>query len=220
MKYKLAIFDFDGTVADSFPWILSIIDGIADQYKVKRVEKSQLDTLRGYDPKTLMKMHEIPVWKMPLITRHVHKLMAKEIHRVPLFEGIDRMFETLAEQGTRMAMVSSNAEYNVRRVLGLKHSARIEFWECGVSLFGKPAKLRKVLKQSGVKASETICIGDEIRDIEAAQKVGIPFGAVSWGYSRFDVLVTHQPDELFTSVDELIKILTRPNPFSGSFTFE
>jgi phosphoglycolate phosphatase len=220
MKYKLAIFDFDGTVADSFPWILSIIDSIADQYKVKRLEKSQLDTLRGYDPKTLMKMHDVPIWKLPFIARHVQKRMAQEIHRVPMFDGIDRMFETLAQQGTRMAMVSSNSKHNICRVLGPKNSERIEFWECGVSMFGKSAKLRKVLKQSGVEAAEAICIGDEIRDIEAAQKVSIPFGAVSWGYARVDVLIAREPDEVFASVDELIQILTHPNPLAGNFRFE
>jgi phosphoglycolate phosphatase len=216
MKYKLAIFDFDGTLADSFPWILSIIDSIADQYKVKRLEMSQLDTLRGYDPKTLMKLHAVPIWKLPFIARHVQKRMSKEIHQVPMFDGIERMFDTLAEQGTRMAMVSSNSKTNISRVLGQKNSERIEFWECGVGMFGKSAKLRKVLKQSGIDASEAICIGDEIRDIEAAQKVAIPFGAVSWGYSHVEALIAREPDEIFLTVDDLIQTLTYNNPLAGT----
>jgi phosphoglycolate phosphatase len=216
MKYKLAIFDFDGTLADSFPWILSVIDSIADQYRVKRLEVSQLDTLRGYDPKTLMKLHGVPVWKLPFIARHVQKRMAKEIHNIPLFDGIDRMFDTLADQGTQMALVSSNSKVNICRVLGPKNSERISYWECGVGMFGKSGKLRKVLRQSGVDAAEAICIGDEIRDIEAAQKVDIPFGAVSWGYARVEALIARDPAEVFASVDELIQALTHPNPLTGA----
>jgi phosphoglycolate phosphatase len=216
MKYKLAIFDFDGTLADSFPWILSIIDSIADQYKVKRLEKDQLDTLRGYDPKTLMKMHAVPIWKLPFIARHVQKRMAREIQSVPMFDGIERMFDTLAQQGTRMAMVSSNSKPNISRVLGPKNSERIEFWECGVSMFGKSGKLRKVLKQSGVDAADAICIGDEIRDIEAAQKVAIPFGAVSWGYAKVEALIALEPDEIFLTVDDLIQTLSLSGPLSGT----
>jgi phosphoglycolate phosphatase len=30
MLYKLAIFDFDGTLADSFPWFLGMVNGLAD----------------------------------------------------------------------------------------------------------------------------------------------------------------------------------------------
>ncbi|MBE0696119.1 MAG: HAD hydrolase-like protein, partial [Anaerolineaceae bacterium] len=169
MKYKLAIFDFDGTLADSFPWILSILDSIADQYKVKRLEVSQLDILRGYDPKTIMKMHDIPFWKLPFIARHIQKRMAKEIHNIPMFDGIDSMFEMLASQGTQVAMVSSNSKANICRVLGPKNTEQVSYWECGVGMFGKSGKLRKVLRQSGVEAEEAICIGDEIRDLEAAQ---------------------------------------------------
>lgn len=220
MKYKLVIFDFDGTLANSLPWILSVIDSVADQYKVKRLETSQLETLRGYDPKTLLKIHRIPTWKLPFIARHIQQRMAQEIHQVPMFDGIDRMFELLAENGIRMAMVSSNAKNNIRKVLGARNSGRIEFWECGVSMFGKSAKLRKVLQKCGVQPDEAICIGDEIRDIEAARKVSIPFGAVSWGYSRVDTLIAHKPTEVFHSVDDLIQALTHPTPRTGAAHLE
>ena len=59
MKYKLVIFDFDGTLADTFPWILSILDAVADKYKVKKVERSELETFRTYDAGKLMKLHHV-----------------------------------------------------------------------------------------------------------------------------------------------------------------
>jgi phosphoglycolate phosphatase len=208
MKYKLVIFDFDGTLADSFPWALSVIDSVADKYRVKRLEQEQIEILRSYHPRTLMKMYGIPMWKMPIISRHVHKRMAKEIHAIPLFEGVDRLFDTLASQGTRLAVVSSNAGGNVKAVLGPHIVSMIEYFECGVSLFGKPAKLRKVLKKSGVRPEDAICIGDEIRDIEAAHKVKIPFGAVAWGYSTVEALRALFPAEVFTSMDDMIDKIT------------
>jgi len=33
MPYKLAIFDFDGTLSDSFAWFLSVINSVADKHK-------------------------------------------------------------------------------------------------------------------------------------------------------------------------------------------
>ena len=37
--YKLAIFDFDGTLADSFAWFLSVINEVADRYGFRRIEE-------------------------------------------------------------------------------------------------------------------------------------------------------------------------------------
>jgi phosphoglycolate phosphatase len=72
-----------------------------------------------------------------------------------------------------------------------------------VRVFGKQAKLKKLLKQSGVEANEAICIGDEIRDIQAAEKMQIPFGAVSWGYTNVEAMKAHHPAEVFASVGEI-----------------
>ena len=74
---------------------------------------------------------------------------------------------------------------------------------CGASLFGKAAKFKSVLRRSGYAAAETITIGDELRDLEAARSAGIAFGAVAWGYTRPEALRAHRPDEMFNSVDEI-----------------
>jgi phosphoglycolate phosphatase-like HAD superfamily hydrolase len=34
-----------------------------------------------------------------------------------------------------------------------------------------------------MKPLDTICIGDELRDIEAAKAAGMDSGAVAWGYA-------------------------------------
>jgi phosphoglycolate phosphatase-like HAD superfamily hydrolase len=49
MKYKLAIFDFNGTLADSFPFFLSVVNKLADKHKFKKIDSSEIETLRGYD---------------------------------------------------------------------------------------------------------------------------------------------------------------------------
>ena len=56
-------------------------------------------------------------------------------------------------------------------------------FDCGAAVFGKHWKFRRVARQLGTEPSETICIGDEIRDIEAANAAGMDSGAVAWGYA-------------------------------------
>ncbi len=205
MRYKLIIFDFDGTLADSFPFFVSTLDRLAERHGFKRVGSAELETLRGYDFRQLMKHIGLPLWKLPMVTKDFNGLMAREIARISLFEGAGDLLRALSERGITLALVSSNAYENVRRVLGDENGDMIRYYECGASIFGKPAKLKKVLRKSGIPAGEAMCIGDEIRDLEAARKVHVPFGAVAWGYARIDALKERGPDEVFTDMGEIVR---------------
>lgn len=203
MKYKLVIFDFDGTLADTFPFVLNIMDQVSEKFELQKVDRNEIDMLRGLDARKIMKHLDIPLWKVPAMSKYVMSLFTKEIRFLSLFEGIDQLLQDLAGQGIKLGLVTSNSYENVCKILGPENAALIQYYECGVRIFGKQSKLKKVLKQSGVEAGEAICIGDEIRDIQAAQKVKIPFGAVSWGYTNIEALKAYAPTEVFTKVAEI-----------------
>ena len=79
MTIKLALFDFDGTLADSFPWFLNAFDQVADRYGFKRLDRSEIDVLRGLNARQLVAHYGIPTWKIPLIARHFRMLMRRDI---------------------------------------------------------------------------------------------------------------------------------------------
>ena len=45
MKYKLVVLDFDGTLADSFPWVASIQGQVAEKYHLRRLEPAEYERL-------------------------------------------------------------------------------------------------------------------------------------------------------------------------------
>ncbi len=204
MKYRLVIFDFDGTLADSFPWFTGVINEVADQYRFKKVAAGEHETLRGYTVNQILKHLEVPVWKIPKIAHHLRDRMTQDIHKVALFDGVDALLQRLSQQGVTLAVVSSNSYENIHQVLGASADA-IRHYECGIDVFGKAAKLRKVLAKSKMQPADTIYIGDEIRDIEAAHEVRIASGSVTWGYNRADALLAHRPHEIFNSIEEIEK---------------
>ncbi len=207
LTYKLAIFDFDGTLADSFPWFASVLNDVADQFGFRRVETdAEVEMLRGLRSRQIIDHLGIPWWKLPLVARHMRRLASKDIERLHLFPGIASMLDRVHAGGVRIAIVSSNTEANVRRVLG-PAAARVERYACGASLFGKAPRFRQVLDAAKVGPHEALCIGDEMRDAEASAKIGIPFGAVSWGFTRLDALMTCAPREVFASADEIADAL-------------
>jgi phosphoglycolate phosphatase len=209
VRYKLVIFDFDGTLADSFPWFARVLNSVADKYGFRRVEPDKIDSLRGLNARELIEHLGVPRWKVPLIARHMRKL--KVTAPIDLFDGVDRMLSGLAAGRVTLAMVSSDNEENIRRTLGPELSSLVAQYACGASLFGKAAKFKSVLRRTGHGAAETITIGDELRDLEAARSAGIAFGAVAWGYTRPDALKARAPDEMFNSVGEICDRLLGTN---------
>lgn len=208
MRYRLAIFDFDGTLADSFPWFLAALNECADRYGFRRIQDHEVETLRGYDVRRMNRHLGVSAWKMPLIARHMRARMTADIGAITLFPGVDEMLRRLADAGVRIAIVTSNTEANVRRVLGPRNAVLVRHWQCGVSVLGKQPRMRKVLRAAGIPAWEAISIGDEIRDLHASRAAGIAFGAVGWGAARLDALRALAPEAVFERMEDIADRLT------------
>lgn len=206
-RYRMAIFDFDGTLADSADWFLSIADDLADRFNFRHVKSDEIEGLRGRTTRDVIRHLGIPRWKLPIIARHIHRRLAEDSEKIPLFDGVTAMLARLQSAGIRLALVSSNAEDNVRAILGADTIARFEQIECGASLFGKAPRYRRVLKRAKLPPEAVISIGDETRDITAAHKVGIDAGAVLWGYARRDILTALGPQRFFETPGDVIALL-------------
>ena len=201
---RLVIFDFDGTLSDSGDWFLSVIDQLARRFRFRTVAPDQVEMLRHKSSREVIDFLGISRWKMPLIARHLRKLVGRNAHEIELFPGTPDLLERLADTGVKIALVTSNSEANARKILGEEHAARIDFYACGSSLFGKAPKFRRVLKKMGIPAAQALAIGDETRDVDAAREVGMRAGSVLWGYASEAVLTALQPDALFRKPQDII----------------
>ncbi|WP_020595171.1 HAD-IA family hydrolase [Spirosoma panaciterrae] len=202
-NFKLVIFDFDGTLANSFPFFRQAFNTLADIYQFKRITPEEVDEVRGLTVRQMMKHVGMPAWKMPFVARTFIRLMGDSINQIQLFEGIADLLKQLASQGVQLAIVSSNSEENIRRVLGTESASLIRYYRCGTAVFGKSSQFRKVAAKSGIAPQNILCIGDEVRDLEAARKEHMAFGAVAWGFTRTDIFNTYSDIERFHTVDDI-----------------
>lgn len=205
-RYRLVIFDFDGTLADSGDWFLSTVDHLADRFKFRRVSADEVEALRGKTTREVIRLLGIPRWKLPAMGRYLHALLAQQTDRIALFDGIAPLLWQLREGGVRLALVTSNAEHNARAILGPTVAA-FDGLECGASLFGKARCYRRVLRWSGVARGDVLSIGDETRDIVAARKIGIASGAVLWGYASPEALLAMRPDVSFETPAQIATLV-------------
>jgi phosphoglycolate phosphatase len=206
MKYRLAIFDFDGTLADSFPFFIRVINQLAEQHGFKRVDLDLVQTYRQHSARQLMEQVGMPAWKLPFVVKSFTSLMRQNAASISLFEQVDDLLLYLADRDVTLAIVSSNSHENVSRILGPANTKLISHFECGVSIFGKPTRMQRVLKKTGIPRHEAIYIGDQVTDLETARKVNIAFGAVSWGYGAIESLRAHSPEEEFDCVSAIKRI--------------
>ena len=206
MKYHLAIFDFDGTLADSFPFFIQVFNQLAKQYGFKNIPPELVPNYRHYTPRQMMQEVGLPAWKLPLVARSFKSLMQKNQNSISLFEEVREMLIYLKSNGVKLAIVSSNAYDNISQIMGSENVKLFSHFECGVSIFGKASRIRTVLKKTGIPAHQAIYIGDQIPDLEAARKVNVAFGAVAWGYGAIEALRVHLPEEEFKSVLDIKNI--------------
>jgi phosphoglycolate phosphatase len=210
MPCPLVIFDLDGTLADSFPWFLRNVNGVADKFSFRRIGDQDIEALRGLGSREILSRLEIPFWKLPGIARHMRRLKTEHLADIELFPEVDTMLRALADAGVRLALVSSDSEANAHRQLG-EAAALFSYFDCGASLFGKSAKFRRILARASVSAAHAISIGDEIRDIEAARATGIACGAVTWGYAAPEALRALRPDLVFDEIEDIVRHLIVPS---------
>ncbi len=209
MQTRFVIFDFDGTLADSLGWLGQVMPETAKLFRFRVIGPENYPYMRSLDAVELIDYLAIPSWKIPFLAIYLRMRMSRETHRVDLFEGVEEMLHQLASGPLRFAVLSSNAEKNVRRIFGNRISTCFDHFQCQTSFLGKKARLKSLMAKSGHKPHETLFIGDEIRDLEAARKLDVPFGAVTWGFNNHAAFQRHQPDYVFHRVSDISELLLR-----------
>ena len=206
LRFRFAIFDFDGTLADSAEWFAQTLNAGAERFGYRAVSDDELQTLRGLGNREIIRRLGVPAWRMPAIARHFRSEASRSIHHIRMFPGASEMLARLRSHGVGIAILSSNSQANIRTVLGPEATSWIADFACGSSLFGKATKLRRLLRANGVPAAEAIAIGDDTRDIEAARNAGVAAAAVTWGYATRAALAARAPDLIFDDFSDLLRV--------------
>lgn len=206
MAYRLALFDFDGVLADSAAWFIAQLPSLAQRHRFRSPDEAEIERLRRLPTREVVKALGVSPLRLPGIASDLRRRMAAEADQVRLFEGVPDLLRRLHNGGVRVAVVSSNSEQNVRAVLG-GQVALVSAYSCGSTLFGKGARFSTLLRKLDIGADQACAVGDEVRDIEAAHQAGCAAAAVAWGYGAPEALAAAAPDYLAPSPGALADFL-------------
>ncbi len=206
-RRSLIIFDFDGTLADTWNWLADEVVSGAPSLGYRTVSREELESLRSLSTRQVFKKLGISWWRMLKVVRHLRSRAEARMSEIQLFEGAAELIEAVHAAGSAVALVSSNSETVVRHVLGGRLMPLIGQVDCGGAVFGKASKLKRVLRQYGTEIGTAIFVGDETRDLDAAKAVGIQGLAVEWGYAAPKLLRDAAPAWTAASMDDLARML-------------
>lgn len=201
------LFDFDGTMVDSFHTVVKKGNLLAEQYHFRKVEDHEIESLRHLSSRELVRFLEIPFYKIPKLIPLLRQQLLQEMPSLRPFDPMPQIIERLYQATCVMGILTSNSVENVTIWLET-HNLRqyFKFIHIESTYFSKGYLLKKTLKKYNIDKSKAFYIGDETRDIEAAKKNGIQSIAVTWGYNSEKALAPWQPTYIIQKPEELLRI--------------
>lgn len=204
----IILFDFDGTIADSVYSIFKIVNILAEKYSFTSIHEKDMESYRNETVSNIFKKLHVPLYKLPLLAIDTKQLQSKEIPFIKPIAGIKEALTELKDAGYTLGILTSNGKENVEEFLKRNDLELFEYITSDSSLFGKDKVIKKFMKQNHVTNKEIVYVGDEIRDIEACNKVSVPVIAVTWGFNSKQALIKYKPTYTIDTPSELLPSIT------------
>lgn len=206
MRYRLVIWDFDGTLADTLSLALDVYNGIAKEKGFRLITNPM--AVRDMSMSEFLSSHGIAARRVPLTFSRFLAEVRRQSATLPLHEGITEVVRKIQALGVRQGIVSSNSTQNITDCIETHGLLRCFSFVTGTSrIFGKERRIRKAIRDAGVDANQVLYVGDEIRDIEAGRAAHVEVAAVTWGLNSMQALSKNNPRWLIESPAQLLATL-------------
>ena len=185
MRYRLLVFDWDGTIIDSAATIVECIRQSAAEMGIEVPERSRASHVIGlglHDSLRIAVPGLAPERYPEFVALYRRHFLARE-DSMQLFEGMRELLGSLAKRHT-LAIATGKSRRGLNRALeasGL--AARFAASRCADETDPKPhpAMLREILDELSVEPRHALMIGDTSHDMEMAKAAGVDAVAVTYG---------------------------------------
>ena len=208
-KYKLLVFDWDGTLVNSIEKITTSLQ--AASYKVCNLQVSE-EAARNVIGmglnEAIRKLHpEITTDSIDgiAVAYKQHYLHENPVLEEP-FEGVSELLRQLNESGYLLAIATGKSRPGLERSAN-SHALETYFHttQCAGENKSKPhpEMLNRILNELNIKANDAVMIGDSIHDLLMAQNAGVESIAVTHGVHTAAELSVHNPITYLEKITDL-----------------
>jgi phosphoglycolate phosphatase len=209
----LAVFDLDGTLADTAPDLAATLNVILASEGLPAVPLAEARQMIGHGARVMIERG------MEAAGREVTPAKLDELYRLflihyadhlcvetRLFPGVLDALDRLEDQGFRFAVCTNKIEAHSVKLLEALGIARRFAAICGRDTFRyikpDPRHLTLTIRQADGLASHAVMVGDSRTDIVTAQAAGVPVVAVPFGYTDVPIR-SLGPDAVIEHFDQL-----------------
>ena len=216
MKYKIAIFDLDGTITDSGSGIINSIRYALEKYRLPVPEEKVLRTFIGPPLKEQFQavcgLNEEESARMVDAYREYYT--EKGIFENSVYSGVPEMLERLKESGARILMATAKPEKFARRIA--EHFDFAKYFEFigGACMDGRRTDkyevIEYVIDQCGISEEErkrAIMIGDRSHDMIGAGKAGQHSLGILYGYGDRGELEAADAEMIAETPEEVCELI-------------
>ena len=196
MKYRLVLFDLDGTLLDTLEDLSAAVNHALGKRGLPGHSTAEYMKMVGHGIRNLV-TQALPA-EMQADAGLIDSALADfkayytahiDVHTHP-YPGMQEVVRRLHEAGVQLAVASNKfqegAEYLVRKFFPGIPFAAVLGNRPGFPLKPDPEIVGEVLRTTGVRPEEAVLVGDSPTDMKTAANGGIDAIAVSWGYRPMD----------------------------------
>lgn len=214
MKYKLAVFDMDGTVLNTLQDLTDAVNFSLDKLNMPKRNIEEIKTFVG---------NGIP----KLIERSLPKNFSKEdfdkaysfftdyykVHckdKTCAYDGVLEAIDKLKSLGVKTCVVSNKDDYAAKELAELYFPNRFDFVlgrVDGVNKKPSPDMVNIALDYFKVEKTEAVYIGDSDVDYLTAKNSSLDFIGVDWGFKGYDFLKELGAEIIVSTPMELIPLI-------------
>jgi HAD superfamily hydrolase (TIGR01509 family) len=214
MKYKAVIFDFDGTLADTFPGIYLSWEKTLKALDLGTISKDTVRKAIGPTRDTYLKLIlgdrcEEHGEKALDLYKRIYVVESPE--NTFLYPRVGELLTTLKDMGISMGIASNKPHRQVLQLTGkfgiTEFFSVVQGPEMVAEGTPAPAMFLACAEKWDIPAAAIVVVGDTALDMTAGRAAGMARAAALWGYSTYEVLARHKPEYFLDRPSDVLDVM-------------
>ncbi|WP_288388430.1 HAD-IIIA family hydrolase [uncultured Alteromonas sp.] len=215
MRYKLVIFDWDGTLMDSADKIINCMQIAAKHCDMPVPSADAVSHIIGISLKPAIKQLfgiDDDALAERLVLAYKEAFVSHDATPCPLFNGVEDLLSALKAKGATLAVATGKARRGLDRAWSQTETGHFfSASRCADDAQSKPSPdmLLQILDELNISANDAVMIGDTTYDMQMAKSIGMRRIGVSYGVHAQVHLEALAPETIVHSIGELQQFLLR-----------
>jgi len=210
MRYKLAIFDLDGTVLNTIGGLTHAVNAALAMNGLPERSRDEVQAMVGNGTRKLIERalgeNADPALIAKVYSDYQQYYADNCSYDTFPYDGVSEMLRALNDAGVKCAVVTNKPDLPARKLIEEHFGTLIAVTHGNVPevpVKPDPTFVHMTMEELGVSSEETVYIGDSDVDIKTAAAAGTECISVDWGFRTREFLIENGAKIILSSPSEV-----------------